>query len=120
MGPSNTAGEAIEKMLQEKKISNKINYDILKTLTAPAISEESTEEAIEERELVIENEDFKEPARPGSSKKAKPNINLSFNRRSKPIMGLPVASDDEDVESKDKISTETGEIIFSSTKNQFY
>lgn len=33
IGPSNTAGEAIEKMLQEKKISNKINYDILKTLT---------------------------------------------------------------------------------------
>lgn len=35
IGPSNTAGEAIEKMLQEKKISNKINYDILKTLTEP-------------------------------------------------------------------------------------
>lgn len=31
--PSTTAGEAIEKMLQEKKISNKINYDILKSLT---------------------------------------------------------------------------------------
>lgn len=35
LGPSHSAGEAIEKMLQEKKISNKINYDILKTLTAP-------------------------------------------------------------------------------------
>lgn len=34
IGPSNTAGEAIEKMLQEKKISTKINYDILKALTA--------------------------------------------------------------------------------------
>ncbi|XP_054726188.1 transcription factor IIIB 90 kDa subunit [Anastrepha obliqua] len=33
IGPSTTAGEAIEKMLQEKKISNKINYDILRTLT---------------------------------------------------------------------------------------
>ncbi|XP_073816123.1 brf RNA polymerase III subunit [Musca autumnalis] len=33
IGPSTTAGEAIEKMLQEKKISTKINYDILKTLT---------------------------------------------------------------------------------------
>ncbi|ALC46276.1 Brf [Drosophila busckii] len=33
IGPSSTAGEAIEKMLQEKKISSKINYDILKTLT---------------------------------------------------------------------------------------
>uniref|UniRef100_A0A182FPU4 Cyclin-like domain-containing protein n=2 Tax=Anopheles albimanus TaxID=7167 RepID=A0A182FPU4_ANOAL len=33
IGPSSTAREAIEKILQEKKISNKINYDILKTLT---------------------------------------------------------------------------------------
>lgn len=38
IGPSNTAGEAIEKMLQEKKISNKINYDILKALTEPKVS----------------------------------------------------------------------------------
>lgn len=37
IGPSNTAGEAIEKMLQEKKISNKINYDILKALTEPKV-----------------------------------------------------------------------------------
>ena len=29
-----TAGEAIEKMLQEKKISSKINYDVLKDLNA--------------------------------------------------------------------------------------
>lgn len=41
IGPSNTAGEAIEKMLQEKKISNKINYDILKTLTGPKTAEET-------------------------------------------------------------------------------
>lgn len=42
IGPSNTAGEAIEKMLQEKKISNKINYDILKALTEPkVVGEES-------------------------------------------------------------------------------
>lgn len=38
IGPSNTAGEAIEKMLQEKKISNKINYDILKALTEPKMA----------------------------------------------------------------------------------
>ncbi|XP_076296252.1 brf RNA polymerase III subunit [Lasioglossum baleicum] len=30
--PANTAGEAIEKMLQEKKISSKINYEVLKSL----------------------------------------------------------------------------------------
>ena len=45
IGPSNTAGEAIEKMLQEKKISSKINYDILKTLTEPQIEEAKAAEA---------------------------------------------------------------------------
>ena len=30
--PANSAGEAIERMLVEKKISSKINYDILKDL----------------------------------------------------------------------------------------
>lgn len=34
MGPASSAGEAIEKILQEKRISSKINYDVLKTLTA--------------------------------------------------------------------------------------
>ncbi|XP_053670379.1 transcription factor IIIB 90 kDa subunit [Anopheles nili] len=33
IGPSSSAREAIEMILQEKKISSKINYDILKTLT---------------------------------------------------------------------------------------
>lgn len=41
IGPSNTAGEAIEKMLQEKKISTKINYEILKTLTDPTAAKET-------------------------------------------------------------------------------
>lgn len=49
IGPSNTAGEAIEKMLQEKKISSKINYDILKTLTEPQLDESKrSEEAANE------------------------------------------------------------------------
>ncbi|XP_061391459.1 transcription factor IIIB 90 kDa subunit [Musca vetustissima] len=42
IGPSTTAGEAIEKMLQEKKISTKINYDILKTLTEGGAASTST------------------------------------------------------------------------------
>ena len=32
MKPCKTAGEAIERVLQEKKISSKINYDVLKSL----------------------------------------------------------------------------------------
>ncbi|KAI1290277.1 Transcription factor IIIB 90 kDa subunit [Halotydeus destructor] len=35
---ANSAGEAIEKMLQEKRISNKINYDVLKQLTKPCLA----------------------------------------------------------------------------------
>ncbi|RZF47495.1 hypothetical protein LSTR_LSTR007422 [Laodelphax striatellus] len=42
IGPSSSAGEAIKKMLQEKKISTKINYDVLKTLNVPLDSEEKS------------------------------------------------------------------------------
>lgn len=50
IGPSNSAGEAIEKMLQEKKISSKINYDVLKSLNASssAKQEVKTENGISE------------------------------------------------------------------------
>ena len=37
--PANSAGEAIERMLVEKKISSKINYDILKDLDRVSQSE---------------------------------------------------------------------------------
>lgn len=40
-GPANSAGEAIEKILQEKRISSKINYDVLKTLTALPVKSET-------------------------------------------------------------------------------
>lgn len=36
--PASSAGEAIEKMLQEKKISSKINYEVLKSLSTVATS----------------------------------------------------------------------------------
>ncbi|XP_071453684.1 transcription factor IIIB 90 kDa subunit [Hetaerina americana] len=42
---ANSAGEAIEKMLQEKKISNKINYDVLRSLTDMPISMKQGSEA---------------------------------------------------------------------------
>ncbi|XP_077521530.1 brf RNA polymerase III subunit isoform X2 [Amblyomma americanum] len=41
---ANTAGEAIEKMLQEKRISNKINYDVLKNLNSVELGLSSTEQ----------------------------------------------------------------------------
>lgn len=51
IGPSNTAGEAIEKMLQEKKISTKINYEILKALTAPSAINDSKADDINEETI---------------------------------------------------------------------
>lgn len=55
--PSNTAGEAIAKMLQEKKISSKINYDVLKTLDQSA--EEATTSKVESEESQIIDVDSK-------------------------------------------------------------
>lgn len=37
-GPASTAGEAIEKMLVEKKISSKINYEVLRGLETSQLS----------------------------------------------------------------------------------
>ena len=41
-GPANTAGEAIEKMLVEKRISSKINYEVLRDLETSQSSMPST------------------------------------------------------------------------------
>lgn len=43
MAPANSAGEAIEKIIQEKKISSKINYEVLKNLNTATVSSEVTE-----------------------------------------------------------------------------
>lgn len=56
IGPSNTAGEAIEKMLQEKKISSKINYDILKTLTESTNEEANKAAASEDTNQPVTSE----------------------------------------------------------------
>ncbi|XP_071543266.1 transcription factor IIIB 90 kDa subunit [Panulirus ornatus] len=42
--PANTAGEAIEKMLMEKRLSNKINYDVLRNLNGDGKEEEDIKE----------------------------------------------------------------------------
>ncbi|XP_043804266.1 transcription factor IIIB 90 kDa subunit [Apis laboriosa] len=46
--PANTAGEAIEKMLQEKKISSKINYEVLKSLNVNLNTSTKEQQKIEE------------------------------------------------------------------------
>lgn len=82
IGPSNTAGEAIEKMLQEKKISNKINYDILKTLTEPKLEDEVSQE----RSVKLEE--------PAPVRRSKPNLPVS---RRRPIATLPSTSKSEEM-----------------------
>ncbi|XP_076164118.1 brf RNA polymerase III subunit isoform X2 [Ptiloglossa arizonensis] len=57
--PANTAGEAIEKMLQEKKISSKINYEVLKslnvTVNTPNKEQQKSEEPVQLSKLEAEN-----------------------------------------------------------------
>ncbi|KYM97990.1 PREDICTED: transcription factor IIIB 90 kDa subunit [Cyphomyrmex costatus] len=55
--PANTAGEAIEKMLQEKKISSKINYEVLKNLN----NQQSNEELFVANTLELDTISFKKP-----------------------------------------------------------
>ncbi|XP_059611156.1 transcription factor IIIB 90 kDa subunit isoform X2 [Phlebotomus argentipes] len=82
IGPSNTAGEAIEKMLQEKKISTKINYDILKALTAPKADEPTLNT---DSETVIKQEPV-EIALPRRKKtKLSTTLNVFGLRKARPI-----------------------------------
>ncbi|XP_022212471.2 transcription factor IIIB 90 kDa subunit [Drosophila obscura] len=100
IGPSSTAGEAIEKMLQEKKISSKINYDILKTLTdsiagltgeSPASSVDTkptTLEELKQQPVIVEEG----PIAPKSSR-SKPAYDLPGPSRKRPKIeaGLPIS-----------------------------
>ncbi|EDW24090.1 GL23944 [Drosophila persimilis] len=100
IGPSSTAGEAIEKMLQEKKISSKINYDILKTLTdsiagltgqSPSSSVDTkptTLEELKQQPVIVEEG----PIAPKGSR-SKPAYDLPGPSRKRPKIeaGLPIS-----------------------------
>ncbi|KAJ8924186.1 hypothetical protein NQ315_006977, partial [Exocentrus adspersus] len=59
IGPTNSAGEAIEKILQEKKISSKINYEVLKSLNAaPAVKNQPADDT-ENQALAATSESIK-------------------------------------------------------------
>lgn len=118
IGPSSSAGEAIEKMLQEKKISSKINYDILKTLTESigTLTGEKDGEASADKTVPKTLEEVKESPvileeGPISSKnRSKPAYEMPgpSRKRAKIETTLPVAQPEEDVESKPAIMVETG------------
>lgn len=101
IGPSQTAGEAIEKMLQEKKISSKINYDILKTLTEPKSDGPS--------EIIIED-DMKPDTKP-DIKPAPYTVGRPPAKKPKLEFGLPIGGGGAEVDSKDGILMKSEPIV---------
>lgn len=102
MEPSSTAGEAIEKILQEKKISSKINYDILKSLTDSAEgSRELVEAKIETEQepatsaTTSTEHGFMLPSRRKISQSLLLPSSSKSNRRKLVEMGLPVGTADQ-------------------------
>ncbi|XP_006565323.1 transcription factor IIIB 90 kDa subunit [Apis mellifera] len=81
--PANTAGEAIEKMLQEKKISSKINYEVLKSLNVSLNTstkeQQKIEESIQPSKIEINNI--------ASSSKIS-NVSISMKIQDKPITSI--------------------------------
>ncbi|PBC29472.1 Transcription factor IIIB [Apis cerana cerana] len=81
--PANTAGEAIEKMLQEKKISSKINYEVLKSLNVSLNTstkeQQKIEESIQSSKIEINNI--------ASSSKIS-NVSISMKIQDKPITSI--------------------------------
>ncbi|XP_017013336.2 transcription factor IIIB 90 kDa subunit [Drosophila takahashii] len=122
IGPSSTAGEAIEKMLQEKKISSKINYEILKTLTdgiggltddSPATSADtkpSTLEELKAQPVIVEEG----PIAPKSRAATRAAYDLPGPSRKRPKVeaGLPVsqAADEEQPETKPAVVVEADDL----------
>ncbi|XP_030573240.1 transcription factor IIIB 90 kDa subunit [Drosophila novamexicana] len=119
IGPSSTAGEAIEKMLQEKKISSKINYDILKTLTegmgsfsgesetAEDAPKPKTLEELEQTPVIVEEGPIS-----SKSSRGKPNYDMPgpSRKRVKVEAGLPVSEPAEQLEAKPEIALEPDEL----------
>ncbi|XP_017118936.1 transcription factor IIIB 90 kDa subunit [Drosophila elegans] len=121
IGPSSTAGEAIEKMLQEKKISSKINYEILKTLTegiggltddsagTSADTKPSTLEELKQQPVIVEEG----PIAP-KSRGSRPAYDLPGPSRKRPKLevGLPVsqAADVEQPDTKPAVLVEADDV----------
>lgn len=103
IGPSQTAGEAIEKMLQEKKISSKINYDILKTLTEPKSDE-----------VIIIEGDVKPDTKPDTKPEITPTpytVGKPPAKKPKFEFGLPIGGGEPEVDSKDGILMKSEPIV---------
>ncbi|OXU25977.1 hypothetical protein TSAR_004101 [Trichomalopsis sarcophagae] len=90
--PANSAGEAIEKMLQEKRISTKINYEVLKSLSATPAAPKSPQKIPDDISFVMPKKvDIKETSSVISPtvKKAQPKV-IEISRRA-PNVKIPAA-----------------------------
>ncbi|XP_032664996.1 transcription factor IIIB 90 kDa subunit [Odontomachus brunneus] len=88
--PANTAGEAIEKMLQEKKISSKINYEALKILNSTVNSSSNQQENNQESSVMTNttlglDDKMKKTFNKPMSVYSSDNTTISLSRKSSPI-----------------------------------
>ncbi|KAM4014314.1 transcription factor IIIB 90 kDa subunit [Anomaloglossus baeobatrachus] len=74
---ASTAGEAIEKMLEQKKISSKINYDVLRDLNSKGGSTPKHEETVTETKVA---------RRKASANRSLPSTISSTNKRLRPLV----------------------------------
>ncbi|XP_063831484.1 transcription factor IIIB 90 kDa subunit [Ostrinia nubilalis] len=79
-----TAGEAIEKMLAEKKISSKINYDILKSLDQPGTPAPASKPEEAKKDVIAPS-----PAAPVEAPVEVPASPVPRKRRKKPPTPAP-------------------------------
>uniref|UniRef100_W8BY75 B-related factor 1 n=1 Tax=Ceratitis capitata TaxID=7213 RepID=W8BY75_CERCA len=117
IGPSTSAGEAIEKMLQEKKISSKINYDILRTLTEGSIAGASSVTAteitaaeamdIKNVPIIVENGPIKQ-----KNSRSKPAYTIGGPAAKVPKLevGLPVAAEPATPTKKEPVVVENDDL----------
>ncbi|XP_056635285.1 transcription factor IIIB 90 kDa subunit [Diorhabda sublineata] len=101
IGPANSASEAIEKILQEKKVSTKINYDVLKSLNVVSVPNETV--AVDAEDITT-SESIK---RRRLSSVHKQSSEKTSKRKTGASIGLPVFDDKKKKETEDKADSKT-------------
>ncbi|XP_028131953.1 transcription factor IIIB 90 kDa subunit [Diabrotica virgifera virgifera] len=88
VGPANSAGEAIEKILQEKKVSTKINYDVLKSLNVATIQNDAV--IVDEEDSATTSESIKRRRLSSVSNYIEQAPEKTSKRKIGTTVGLPV------------------------------
>ncbi|XP_006820568.1 transcription factor IIIB 90 kDa subunit-like [Saccoglossus kowalevskii] len=121
---ANTAGEAIEKMLQEKKISSKINYDVLRDLNRESDCQGSSksppkQESIPESTMLSPSPSpiatTKSRMSSGTMKRIQPNVNKRKTDQSQVTsskMARLETNFPESLKNEDAVVVESGPVTF--------